>query len=394
MNPADGPFVELAEALGMADAPEGLEAFASAAAEKARDLVKAERDARQAMETLRAAGIAVAQNLAVGDVLEELLDYLNWIVPYDGARVVLSEKGGLYTRASRDYSCHDGAEPGLVPCEPSYDALIGRVMNYKASAVDENGGGARLAVPLVWGDEALGVVVVERAVKTGFAESHLRLAEAFASQGAVAIRNARLFEDLRRADAELVASYDATIEGWSRALELRDHDTEGHTLRVTDITVALAKRMGFPEDKIVHLRRGALLHDIGKVGIPDSILLKPEPLDREERLIMMRHARYAFDLLKHIDFLKPALDIPYCHHEKWDGSGYPQGLKSTQIPLAARVFMVADVWDALIYDRPYHRAWEREDARTYMASLSGIHFDPVAVAAFLDLELELRSRSS
>ena len=148
-------------------------------------------------------------------------------------------------------------------------------------------------------------------------------------------------------------AYDTTIEGWSRALNLRDKETEGHTRRVTEMTLTLARRFGFTEEDLLHLRRGALLHDIGKMGVPDNILLKPEPLTEEEWIIMRKHPQYAYDLLKPIAFLGSALDIPYCHHEKWDGTGYPRGLRGEEIPLAARLFAVVDVWDALTSDRPY-----------------------------------------
>src|SRR4030095_309227 len=147
--------------------------------------------------------------------------------------------------------------------------------------------------------------------------------------------------------------YDSTIEGWSRALDLRDRETEGHTIRVTEMTLKIARIAGMADAELVHLKRGALLHDIGKMGIPDAILLKPDKLETEEWVIMRRHPVYAYELLLPIEYLQPSLDIPYCHHEKWDGSGYPRGLKGEQIPLAARLFAVIDVWDALRSDRPY-----------------------------------------
>jgi len=190
---------------------------------------------------------------------------------------------------------------------------------------------------------------------------------------------------LEKRQQELIEAYDATIEGWSRALDLRDKETEGHTLRVTEMTVKLARAAGMSEEEIQHVRRGALLHDIGKMGIPDQILLKPDKLTEEEWIIMRKHPVYAFELLSPIAYLRPALDIPYCHHEKWDGSGYPRGLKGEQIPLAARLFTVVDVWDALLSDRPYRQRWPREKAIEYIKSQSGKHFDPKAVELFLSL---------
>ena len=183
---------------------------------------------------------------------------------------------------------------------------------------------------------------------------------------------------------ELAQAYDGTIEGWSRALDLRDHETEGHSQRVTEMTVTLARAFGMSEEELVHVRRGALLHDIGKMGVPDSILLKPGPLTEEEWVVMRRHPVYAYEMLSEVSFVRPALEIPHCHHEKWDGTGYPRGLAGDNIPLAARLFAVVDVWDALRSDRPYRSAWPIEKTRDHIASLAGTHFDPQAVAVFLN----------
>jgi putative nucleotidyltransferase with HDIG domain len=184
---------------------------------------------------------------------------------------------------------------------------------------------------------------------------------------------------------ELTLAYDATIEGWSRAMDLRDHDTEGHSQRVTELTLRLAGKLGMSGEEMVHIRRGALLHDIGKVGIPDSILLSPRPLSADEWTVMRRHPVFAYEMLAPIAFLRPALEIPYCHHERWDGTGYPRGLKGYQIPLAARMFAVADVWDALCVDRPYRSALSPEEVRRHIESRSGSHFDPHVVSVFLDM---------
>ena len=173
-------------------------------------------------------------------------------------------------------------------------------------------------------------------------------------------------------------------------MDLRDKETEGHTQRVADLTVQLARMMGMSEDKIVHIRRGALLHDMGKMGVPDSILLKPGPLTDEEWIMMRRHPQFAYDMLSPIAYLHPALDIPYCHHEKWDGTGYPRGLKGEEIPLAARIFALADVWDALTSDRPYRKAWPKEKVREHIRAGSGTHFDPQMVEAFLKTMRETR----
>ena len=210
--------------------------------------------------------------------------------------------------------------------------------------------------------------------------------ETLATQTAIAIENASLFENLQRSNTELRLAYDATIEGWSRALDLRDQETEGHTQRVTEMALRLADKMGMSNTEKLNLRRGALLHDIGKMGVPDTILLKPGPLTNDEWKIMRQHPNYAYEMLKLIEYLRAALDIPYCHHEKWDGSGYPRGLQGEEIPLAARVFAIADVFDALVSDRPYRRAWSKEKVYAYIQEQSAKHFDPEVVTAFLRTE--------
>jgi putative nucleotidyltransferase with HDIG domain len=181
---------------------------------------------------------------------------------------------------------------------------------------------------------------------------------------------------------KLLSAYDATIEGWSRAMDLRDKETEGHTLRVTDLSVKLARNMGFNEGELLFIRRGALLHDIGKLGVPDAILHKTSSLNDEEWKVMRQHPQFAYDMLYPIEYLRPALDIPFCHHEKFDGTGYPRQLKGEQIPLSARIFAVVDVWDALTSDRPYRPAWEKQKAMDYINEQSGKHFDPKVVEAF------------
>ncbi len=196
-------------------------------------------------------------------------------------------------------------------------------------------------------------------------------------------------EQALQAARDIERAYDATIAGWSQALDLRDHETEGHSLRVAELTVRLARLLGIGEAEIMHIRRGALLHDIGKLGIPDSILHKPGPLSDEEWKIMRMHPVYAHEWLSPIEFLRPALDIPHYHHERWDGSGYPSGLKGEEIPLAARIFSVIDVWDALRSDRPYRDAWPIEKVQAHIRDLRGKHFDPQVVEAFFTIDLEI-----
>jgi|GEM_PF-6051707 len=189
-------------------------------------------------------------------------------------------------------------------------------------------------------------------------------------------------------EEDRVRAYETTIDGWTRALDARDHETEGHSRRVAGTAVRLAKRLDYPEEEIVHLRRGAVLHDIGKLGVPDGVLQKPGPLTAPERAIMQRHPQIAYDMLSPIRFLEPALDIPYAHHERWDGAGYPRGLKGEEIPWSARIFAVVDVFDALTSDRIYRTAWSLSEAIEYIESESGKHFDPVVVGEFINMLLE------
>jgi len=214
--------------------------------------------------------------------------------------------------------------------------------------------------------------------------------ETLAGQAAVALDNSSLLAGLRRANEDLQEANEAMIEGWAEALELRDRETEGHSRRVTAMTLELAKRFGITD--LESVRNGALLHDIGKLGIPDSILLKPGALSEEEFQVMRRHPVIARELLSRLRFLDDSLDIPFCHHEKWDGSGYPRGLAGELIPLPARLFAVIDVWDALRSDRPYRKGWPEERVLEHIASLSGSHFDPDAARRFIELRREMDGR--
>lgn len=240
-----------------------------------------------------------------------------------------------------------------------------------------------LCIPLISKGQVRGVLEVFQRSPLNPTPEWLNFLEAMTGQAAIAIDNATLFHDLQKANAELISAYDATIEGWALALELRDGETQGHSRRVMEATMALARIIGVDQEDLDAIRRGALLHDIGKMGIPDSILLKPGPLNEEEWRVMRRHPEYAYQLLSNVEFLQPALDIPYCHHERWDGNGYPRRLKGTEIPLAARIFTVVDVWDALRSDRPYRRAWSEAAVRQYLQEQAGRQFDPEIAAIFL-----------
>lgn len=242
-----------------------------------------------------------------------------------------------------------------------------------------------VGIPLISSEVVKGVLELYHRSELAPGAEWLETLDALVGQVQVALEHFGLLEKLHRTNRELVQSYDATIQGWALALELRDKETQGHSRRVTDMTVKLAAAMHYPENRFVHIRRGALLHDIGKMGIPDGSLLKPGPLNEAEWEVMRRHPQYAFDLLKGIPFLEEALEIPYCHHEKWDGSGYPRGLIGEEIPLAARIFAVVDVWDALCSERCYQEAWSVEKALGYICEQSGVYFDPQVVNAFLKL---------
>jgi PAS domain S-box-containing protein len=249
-------------------------------------------------------------------------------------------------------------------------------------ASEDEGFSSYMALPLIARGETKGVLELFHRSPLSGNEEWMGFADALAGQAAIAIENITLFQNLKKANIDLSIAYDTTLEGWSKALEFFDHDTEGHTRRVTDLTMRLAAALHVPDIQLVHMRRGALLHDIGKMAIPGEILNKRGKLTDEETQIVQQHPQAAYKLLSPIPFLRLALDIPYCHHERWDGSGYPRGLKGEEIPLAARIFSVVDVWDALTSDRPYRKAWTRQETLDYILSESGRFFDPDVVGVF------------
>jgi PAS domain S-box-containing protein len=250
----------------------------------------------------------------------------------------------------------------------------------------------RSQIPTGWGgvclpiqstDEVIGVLFVATQLPREMSDQDARLLSTLAEIGGITINRMRLHEGTVLQAAELEEAYEATLQGWAKALEFRDQETEGHSRRVMEMTISLARAMGLGEEALTHVRRGVLLHDIGKMTVPDRILQKPGPLDEAEWVIMRQHPVHAYELLRPITYLGPTLVIPFCHHEKWDGSGYPRGLKGEEIPLAARIFAVIDVWDALRSDRPYREAQSDQTALRYIKEQSGKHFDPQVVEAFL-----------
>ncbi|GAB4503242.1 MAG: hypothetical protein Fur0043_02340 [Anaerolineales bacterium] len=243
-------------------------------------------------------------------------------------------------------------------------------------------------VPLVAKGQVLGLLEIFHRTQIHPTVEWLAFLEALGDQAAIAIDNAMLFNSLQRSNVELMLAYNATIEGWSRALDMRDHETEGHTRRVTELALRLAARIGVNNEALIHIRRGAILHDIGKMGIPDHILHKPGPLTDEEWDIMRQHPVYARELLSPIEYLAPAMEIPCYHHERWDGSGYPLGLHAANIPLSARLFAIVDVYDALTSNRPYRPAWSKAAAIAYIREQAGILFDPQVVEIFIQMMSE------
>lgn len=344
-------------------------------------------------------GRVVNSSLGLKQVLEEVMDTLIRLMQAESGFLMLKDSSGELTVQTARGMDKDGAheesfsgsrtiirsviETGrpVLTTNAQSDPRFERQMSVAAFQLR-----SILCVPLKLKDELIGVIYVDHRGMPGmFRESDMGLISAFADQAAVAIDNARLFESLKAANEELEIAYDATLQGWVRALDLRDKETEGHTQRVTSLTIQLAKFMGVASEDLIHITRGALLHDIGKMAIPDAILLKPGDLTPEERDLVRKHPLFAYEMLKPIRFLHSAIDIPYCHHEKWDGSGYPRGLKEVQIPFAARIFSIADVWDALTSDRPYRKRVKPEDVRSYLREQSGTHFDPQVVDAFLSM---------
>lgn len=366
-----------------------------------REDVKKRFDAqRETMQALSEVGSVINSSLGLKRVLDEVMDTMIVLMKAErGFLMLKDESGDFRVQIARDSKHHDLTEDVFAISK----SIVREVLEKGKTILTTN---ARedprfeqqasvaayqllsiICAPLKVKDNLIGVIYVDnRAQKGIFTDDELALISTFANQAAVAIDNARLFDGLQESNAELQEAYSATLEGWVRALDLRDKETEGHTQRVTVLTEKLAQKMGVTGDELMHLRRGALLHDIGKMGIPDGILLKPAALTHEERVLIQKHPVYAFEMLSPIRFLNPALAIPYCHHEKWDGTGYPRGLSGENIPLAARIFAVIDVWDALVSDRPYRKGLAPSDVKEKIRQDAGTHFDPQVVEAFLNLD--------
>ena len=388
-----------------------------------RDLTT-RKEAEEAIETqlrrvaaLRAVDQAIISSQPLSVVLNRLLAELVELLHVPGAAVLRLSADGQQLNALAAHGVRpEGSSAAAIPVEGS---LPGRAVLEKAAIhtggvmlepasipatgdgeAAPNPGPARyFALPLTADHHMLGVLEVVQTNHTPPPADWLGFLDAMAHQAANAISRWELQESLHNSNEELAAAYsslgiktgelaiayEATLAGWSKALELRDRETQGHTQRVTDLAIRMASQVGMTEQELLQVHRGALLHDIGKMGIPDSILQKPGPLTDEEWQVMRQHPVYARQMLQPIPYLDPAVEIPASHHEWWNGQGYPLGLRGEEIPLSARIFALADVWDALCSNRPYRQAWPPEKVAAYIRAGCGVQFDPQLVEEFLKL---------
>ncbi|MEK6753101.1 MAG: GAF domain-containing protein [Chloroflexota bacterium] len=358
----------------------------------------------QHLQTLRIIDKAITSSLDLNITLNILLNHVVTQLKVDAADVLIlrADEQALRYSAGRGFRTHmiEGADVHLNDKYAGRAVMERRVIQISGPAqIIDNPSFARLwaeeefksyyCIPLIAKGDVKGVMEVYHRSEFTPSDEWLDFLETLAGQAAITIDNTQMFDNVQRVNMELAIAYEATIEGWSRALDLRDKETEGHTRRVTELTMTLAKVVGIHDNELQHIRRGALLHDIGKMGVSDKILLKKGALTQKEWEAMRLHPTLALQMLQPIAYLRQALDIPCCHHEKWNGTGYPRGLKGEQIPLVARIFAVVDVWDALTSSRPYRKAWTKKKALAYIKKQSGKHFDPQLVEIFLKTIKEL-----
>ena len=352
------------------------------------------------VEALHSIELAISASIDLHTTLNVLLKHVQSLLEVDAANILLfnSDLREFNFSAGRGFRT-DNLEHATIRLNTSFagraafdrravvvsEKLTSRAEQAFSRMYEAEGFVAYAGVPLIAKGQIKGVLEVYHRSPHRPESEWLNLLETLASEAAIAIDNSQLFTSLQQSNIELALAYDATIAGWSRAMDLRDKETEGHTQRVTDLTLRLARAMKISDSELIHIRHGALLHDIGKMGVPDNILLKAEILTDDEWKKMRKHPEFAYEMLSSIRYLQPALAIPYCHHEKWDGTGYPRGLKGEDIPLVARIFSIVDVWDALINDRPYRPAWNEDQALIYIQDQSGQSFDPQVVKAFLEM---------
>jgi PAS domain S-box-containing protein/putative nucleotidyltransferase with HDIG domain len=358
------------------------------------DNISERKQREREMEAIAGVSAALRTAITLADILPVILQQLVDRLSVHGAFISLRNPVSGEVRVELGCGTWAALNGRFLPDRPSLCGQVletGKMYFNNQANQDElfpfpdliDGVKAIASVPLITQGQIYGALTVgyERPIQP----AEVNILTAISDIAASAIQRARLFEKTSQQAKELSEAYDATIEGWALALELRDQETQGHSLRVTDLTLKLAAALGLDEEARVHIRRGALLHDIGKMAIPDNILLKPGPLTDEEWISMRKHPQHAYQMLSSIRYLHPALDIPYCHHEKWDGIGYPRGLKGEAIPLYARIFAVVDVMDALTSRRPYRPAWTPKEALNYIQRQADKHFDPCVVDAFVKL---------
>lgn len=361
-----------------------------------RQLAEREQQQAQRLNALRLIDVAITGSLDVNVTLNVLLDQVTTILDVDAASVLLVDRffGELRFAQGRGFRNRQIQDTAVS----IGDGLPGRVVSqgrtlYVADLQQGEHATRRDSMAAEEFRTYHGIPLIAKGVTKGVLELFHRstfeptadwtdFVHAVATPAAIALDNAQLFDDMQQANADLEHAYTRTLEGWARTLELRDHETGGHSERVVALSRALGRQVGFNAETLADLKRGALLHDLGKVAIPDAVLLKPGPLTDEEWLIMRKHPEYGYRLLADIPYLSEAVKVTYSHHERWDGTGYPLGLKGDQIPVLARVFSLADVYDALRSERPYKKAWARDDVTAYIRDESGRLFDPDMVAAF------------
>ncbi|MCK5793971.1 MAG: GAF domain-containing protein, partial [Anaerolineales bacterium] len=378
---------------------ESLAAQLANAVDNAQLAEKSQRQIEQ-LKALHDIDLAINSSLDLRVTLNIILDQVIEKLQIDAAAILLlnlksnmlehTVSRGFRTRTIEQYSLRMGEErSGKTAMERHLVQALNLVevdddLAYTNMMQEENFI-SYYSVPLIAKGQVKGMLDIFNRTPLNPDQEWYNFLETLGGQAALAIDNTSLLEDLHRSNIELTLAYDTTSEGWSKALDLRDKETEGHTQRVIEMTLRIAQVLGIPKEELIHIRRGALLHDIGKMGIPDSILLKPGPLTEKEWVIMRQHPVYAYEMLCPIAYLHPALDIPYCHHERWDGTGYPRRLKGEEIPLSGRIFSVVDVWDAVTSDRPYRKAWTSKKALNYIQNQVGKHFDPQIVDIFMTL---------
>lgn len=352
----------------------------------------------QQLSMLRSVDLAIASGLDLNLLLSMLLDQVVKLMQVDAGAILLQnpKSSVLEFTAGKGFRSNSLKYTHLRPGEGcagrvALERKMLNVPNLKETQMDFGRSPlfrvedfvAYYGIPLIAKGHVLGVLELFHRSALQPDADWLNFLNTVAGQAAIAIDSAMMFRELQRSNVELNLAYDATIEGLTRALDLRDKETEEHSRRVSDITVQLAVKLGVGDTDLVHIRRGAILHDVGKMAIPDRILFKPGPLSEDEWEVMRRHPGIAVDLLSSVSYLAPALEIPHWHHEKWDGTGYPDKLRGEEIPFAARLFALVDVYDALTSNRSYRSAWSKKETLHYIESQSGKHFDPSIVPGFV-----------